>query len=43
MVTAYTMSFYGVLNLFLYLGFVVDFERHGYEKGASMLFLRKDL
>jgi ribosomal protein S18 acetylase RimI-like enzyme len=43
MATVCTMSFQNAVNFYKKLGYTVDFERQGYAKDASCLFLRKDL
>jgi ribosomal protein S18 acetylase RimI-like enzyme len=43
MATICTMSFQNAVNLYKKLEYKVDFERQGYAKDASCLFLRKDL
>ncbi len=41
--TVSTMSFQSGCKFYEKLGYVVDFERNGYVKGSSCLFLRKEL
>jgi len=43
MATVATMSFQNVCSFYERLGYTVDFERNGYAKGSSCLFLRKNL
>lgn len=43
MATICTMSFQNAVNFYKKLGYKVDFQRQGYAKDASCLFLRKDL
>ena len=43
MATICTMSFQNAVNFYKKLGYKVDFERQGYAKDASCLFLRRDL
>lgn len=43
MATICTMTFQNAINFYEKLGYKVDFERQGYAKNASCLFLRKDL
>lgn len=43
MATVSTMSFQGARGFYEKLGYRVDFERQGYEKGSTALFLRKEL
>ena len=43
MATICTMSFQNAVNFYKKLEYKVDFERQGYVKDASCLFLRKDL
>jgi hypothetical protein len=37
------MSFQGAREFYEKLGYVVDFERTGYTKNSSMLFMKKEL
>ena len=41
--TVCTMSFQGATEFYKLFGYEVDFERKGYENGASCLFLKKEL
>lgn len=41
--TVSTMSFQGALSFYKKLGYMIDFERYGYAKNSSCLFLRKEL
>ncbi len=43
MATVATMSFQGVLGFYEKLGYVRDFERHGYTHSSSCHFMRKEL
>ncbi len=43
MATICTMSFQNAVSFYKKLGYTLDFERQGYTKDASCLFLRKDL
>lgn len=43
MATVATMSFQGAKTFYEKLGYVVDFERVGYTKDSSCIFLRRDL
>jgi GNAT superfamily N-acetyltransferase len=41
--TISTMSFQGALVFYEKLGYVIDFERRGYKKNSTCLFMRKEL
>jgi hypothetical protein len=41
--TVGTMSFQGALGFYEKLGYVSDFERHGYTQNSSCHFMRKAL
>ncbi len=43
MATLCSMNFQNAIKFYEKLGYKVDFERHGYAKDASCLFLRKEL
>lgn len=43
MTTVSTMSFQEAKEFYEKLGYIVDFERTGYAKGSSCIFLKKDL
>jgi proline iminopeptidase len=43
MATLATMNFQEVLSFYAKLGYITDFERTGYNKGASCIFMRKEL
>ncbi len=43
MATVATMSFQGAAEFYAKLGYEIDFERAGYVKGSSCIFLRKRL
>lgn len=43
MATLCSMNFQNAVNFYKKLGYTVDFERQGYAKDASCLFLRRDL
>lgn len=43
MATVATISFQNALEFYKRLGYVVDFERPGYIKQASAIFLKKNL
>jgi len=43
MATVATMSFQGATEFYKKLGYTIDFERAGYTKNASCIFLKKNL
>jgi ribosomal protein S18 acetylase RimI-like enzyme len=43
MATVATMSFQGATKFYKKLGYTIDFERAGYTKNASCIFLKKNL